>query len=258
MNLFNLIFKMRKDLLFFLSSILLAFFLLFLFLLLINQISKTQDKNNINENKIHLNYLTYKTQRIEENIFKIQKKHKVDRIKENFNIIFFDIQNNFDFSSIDCDHLYFMESQRKYYEIPKYIYYRLIYKESAFLMFKDNGDVTKSNKGAIGYMQLLKETFNDIANNYNLENIDNINDPYHNIIAGTFYLRKRKNDMNRLFPNTTENYKWILALSAYNAGIGNVRKANGVPNFLETINYVDFIMRDYDINNKKLLTNYEN
>lgn len=112
----------------------------------------------------------------------------------------------------------------------------------------------KSNKGAIGLMQLMEETAKEIALKLDLnikqENIkEELKNPDININIGTKYLSI-----------LLEKYKNIeIALTAYNAGIGNVDtwiekgiiKADGsnienIP-YKETNNYVRSILRDYQI-----------
>jgi soluble lytic murein transglycosylase-like protein len=56
-------------------------------------------------------------------------------------------------------------------------------------------------------------------------------DPYQNLDGGARYLKQQF----REFGN------WRLALAAYNAGPGAVKKHGGVPPFRETQNYVKVI-----------------
>jgi soluble lytic murein transglycosylase-like protein len=79
-----------------------------------------------------------------------------------------------------------------------------------------------SNKGARGLMQLLPST----AKQYG---VTNLHDPYQNLKAGAAHLRDLLDEFDG---NVT------LALAAYNAGSGAVRRYGGVPAYAETQNYV--------------------
>lgn len=81
-----------------------------------------------------------------------------------------------------------------------------------------------SPKGARGPMQLIPATAASLG-------VD-IDDPLDNIRGGVRYLAQQMRDFGS--PE--------LALAAYNAGPGNVRKYGGVPPFSETRNYVGKIM----------------
>jgi len=82
----------------------------------------------------------------------------------------------------------------------------------------------RSNKGAMGLMQLMPAT----AREYNVRNPY---DPKANIVAGVKHL---KGLIDRLGEE--------MALAAYNAGEGAVKKFNGVPPYRETRNYVSKIL----------------
>jgi len=79
-----------------------------------------------------------------------------------------------------------------------------------------------SSKGARGLMQLLPST----AKQYG---VSDIHDPYQNLRAGAAHLRGLLDEFDG---NVT------LALAAYNAGSGAVRRYGGVPAYAETRDYV--------------------
>jgi soluble lytic murein transglycosylase-like protein len=63
--------------------------------------------------------------------------------------------------------------------------------------------------------------------------VTDVFDPQQNVAGGTRYLYL----MSREFGGDVR-----LALAAYNAGPGNVKKYGGVPPFPETRNYVDSVL----------------
>lgn len=90
----------------------------------------------------------------------------------------------------------------------------------------------RSKYGAVGVFQLMPSTAKRMGYN-----------PYHvndNIKGGIQYYK----NMYKMFGSPE------LALAAYNAGPGNVKKYNGVPPFTETRKFVASIMNSY--NNFKL------
>jgi soluble lytic murein transglycosylase-like protein len=87
----------------------------------------------------------------------------------------------------------------------------------------------RSNKGAIGLMQLMPDTASELA----------VRDPYdvdQNLRGGTTYLRQ----MIDTFAGRIE-----LALAAYNAGPGAVQKHRGIPPYPDTVDYVQRVMALY-------------
>ena len=82
----------------------------------------------------------------------------------------------------------------------------------------------RSSRGAMGLMQLMPET----ARQYQAKNPY---DPRSNIDAGVKYLR-----------SLLDQFELPLALAAYNAGEGAVRRFGGIPPFPETQDYVRKIL----------------
>jgi soluble lytic murein transglycosylase-like protein len=85
----------------------------------------------------------------------------------------------------------------------------------------------KSNKGALGLMQLMPTT----AQRYGIEDAY---DPVNNIVAGIRHLKY----LLDMF-----NHKHKLALAAYNAGENAVLRHRGIPPYPETQAYVRKVMR---------------
>ncbi len=85
-----------------------------------------------------------------------------------------------------------------------------------------------SHAGAMGLMQLMPDTARW------LQVQDPLN-PQQNLAAGIRYLA----DLRKRFGSNE------LALAAYNAGPGNVRRFNGIPPFAETQTYVKRVMHYY-------------
>jgi soluble lytic murein transglycosylase-like protein len=112
-------------------------------------------------------------------------------------------------------------SAEKYNVDPKLIE-SIIFHESRY-----NPDAV-SKSGAIGLMQLMPSTAKSLG-------IDP-SDPSENIEGGTKYISQLLNQYNGNIE---------LALSAYNAGPGNVRKYNGMPPFAETQKYVASVLETY-------------
>ncbi|MCV3270987.1 lytic transglycosylase domain-containing protein [Roseobacter sp. WL0113] len=101
--------------------------------------------------------------------------------------------------------------------VPEDLFLRLVQQESNW------NPRAKSHKGALGLAQLMPQTARSLR-------VDPL-DPEQNLDGGARYLKEQF----RTFGT------WRLALAAYNAGPGAVKKYGGVPPFRETKNYVKVI-----------------
>jgi hypothetical protein len=102
--------------------------------------------------------------------------------------------------------------------IPVDLFLRMIGVESSW------NQNAVSPKGATGLGQLMPATAAELG-------VDP-NDPFQNIEGSARYLAQQYGTFG----------SWPLALAAYNAGPGNVRKHGGIPPFAETQAYVPKIM----------------
>lgn len=118
---------------------------------------------------------------------------------------------------------YITEAAKKY-DLPADLIAAQIHIESS------GNSKAQSPKGALGLMQLMPETAQELG-------VSDPLDPAQNIEGGAKYMRQMLDKYNG-------DVK--LALAAYNAGPGNVDKYNGVPPFGETQNYVQKILTGLD------------
>ncbi|WP_298969714.1 lytic transglycosylase domain-containing protein [uncultured Roseobacter sp.] len=101
--------------------------------------------------------------------------------------------------------------------VPEDLFLRLVQQESNW------NPKAKSHKGALGLAQLMPATARKLR-------VDPL-DPEQNLEGGARYLMAQYREFGT----------WRLALAAYNAGPGAVKKYGGVPPFKETRNYVKVI-----------------
>ena len=93
----------------------------------------------------------------------------------------------------------------------------------------DFNPAARSNKGAMGLMQLMPDTAR-------LHNVIDAYDPGENVEAGVRHLRML---LDRYQGNVE------LSLAAYNAGSGAVEKHGGIPPYVETREYVRRVLHFY-------------
>lgn len=137
----------------------------------------------------------------------------------------------------------YVEKYAKEYDIDPLLIFSIIKAESNF------NPNAESTSGAKGLMQLMDDTAIELANNINdpIE-AENLFEPEKNIMLGTKYYA----DLLKIYDNNM-----LLALTAYNAGIGNVntwietgiieKDGSDIENipYKETNMYVRKILRNY-------------
>lgn len=104
----------------------------------------------------------------------------------------------------------FVEKYSQKYDVPEHVIWSVMKAESGF-------DYTaKSSAGAIGLMQMMPETFEDLTDNHLKEYFDSgiLFDAETNIRYGTYYLSY----LYDIYGN------WSVVFAAYNAGLGNVNE----------------------------------
>lgn len=89
-----------------------------------------------------------------------------------------------------------------------------------------------SRKGAIGLMQLMPRTAEELA--------ADPHDPAQNADAGARYLR------DLLLKYQNDPHQVSKAVAAYNAGPAAVDKYHGIPPYPETIEYVNRVLKEYE------------
>ncbi|MFV0291704.1 MAG: lytic transglycosylase domain-containing protein [Paracoccus sp. (in: a-proteobacteria)] len=109
------------------------------------------------------------------------------------------------------------QAMARKYGIPEALFLRLVNQESRW------NPNARSHKGAMGLAQLMPGTAAKLG--------VNPRDPIQNLEGGARYLRMMYNQFG----------DWRLALAAYNAGPGAVKKYGGIPPYRETRNYVRII-----------------
>ncbi len=95
------------------------------------------------------------------------------------------------------------------YDVPQTWIRGVMRQESAGLQFQSDGTLTISDKGAMGLMQVMPETYDELRARYGLG--DDPYDPHNNILAGAAYMRE-----------LYDLYGSPAFLAAYNAGPGRL------------------------------------
>jgi len=143
----------------------------------------------------------------------------------------------------------YVEKYSELYSVPQDIIYSVIKAESGF-----RSDALSETAGAIGLMQVMPSTYEDIAERLlgEFASVGLLYDPDTNIKYGTYYLRHLYDRFN----------SWDLAFAAYNAGPSRVTGWLGNPEYIaadgeivfipieETRNYVERVKKNREVYKK--------
>lgn len=150
--------------------------------------------------------------------------HSVTPIQQAFNAYSSNVSSTKDSSNSsnkEINHIVREAAQK--YNVDEKLIHSIIKVESNY------NPHAKSSAGAVGLMQLMPGTARElgVSDRYNMTQ---------NIFGGTKYIGK-------MLAQYKGNIQ--LALAAYNAGPGNVKKHGGIPPFKETQNYIQKVMKQY-------------
>ena len=126
------------------------------------------------------------------------------------------------FPNLDLWDFYILDSATRY-ALPAALVKAIILAESAMI------PTAESNVGAMGLMQLMPATAKALE-------VSDPWDPQQNIDGGCRYIREQIDNLGHI----------RLAIAAYHAGPGNVRKYKGIPPFESTQTYVTRVMEYFE------------
>jgi soluble lytic murein transglycosylase-like protein len=133
----------------------------------------------------------------------------------------------------------------------------MIEAESSQRQYNKDGSIYTSSAGAAGMAQIMPGTAEGIVQNYqkDLQKVLGmrvtkqlvLNDPNANLAAGILHLGVLIQTVKNAYPHIGLEEQYKLALAAYNAGYGAVKKYKGVPPYKQTQDYVAKILKNYRI-----------
>lgn len=195
----------------------------------ISSINSTYNINSIKKThtyEINQKSSTFPNKTFQEVLQEVMLESRTPEEKNNINIISKPEETWKEVLNIDTKENKFdkiIDEASSKFGVPRELIKAVIKAESNF------NPIAISPKNAMGLMQLIPSTAKEMG-------VEDVFDPYQNIIGGTKYLKMLLDRYNgNLF----------LALSAYNAGPDRVDKTGGIPNIEETQNYVDRVLKFY-------------
>lgn len=117
----------------------------------------------------------------------------------------------------------------------------------AIIQSESNGDPNAvSRMGALGLAQIMPATARDVTNNPHF-NSEKLFEPEINLEIAARYIKIIEGWVDNAYPELDQEKRVDLIASAYNAGWSRVKRANGIPNILETRNYVQRVQHYYSL-----------
>lgn len=117
----------------------------------------------------------------------------------------------------------------------------------AVIQSESNGDpAAVSRAGALGLAQIMPATARDVTNDPAFRE-EELFHPDINLDIAAQYIHTIKGWVDKYYPYLDQKTRIDFIASAYNAGWSRVRRANGIPNILETRNYVQRVHHYHDL-----------
>lgn len=139
-------------------------------------------------------------------------------------------------ATVSDEDLDIMLESAEEFEIPYFIFFRMLQKESTFKWVK-NGEILTSRAGAKGYAQVMPDTFSEYCKKLNIKPEINVKNNLRvgaKLLSDLYVMYNPKGDK-------TKYDTWKKPLMAYNAGVRNVSSGRA-EKFIETQNYVASIL----------------
>lgn len=172
--------------------------------------------------------------------FNVNDGEKDERLKEMYrNYIIGNIEADAEIKIpkyVEFKYIEYMYNLAAELQLPRRLVFRLVYRESTFR------DTVMSPEGAYGFMQIMPKTERLYEKKLNTDSLG-LTGNYKNIYIGMHLLKDLYVYWYDKGVNDFASQKLMLA--CYNAGIVAVIEYKGVPPFEETLNYIDFILREH-------------
>ena len=144
------------------------------------------------------------------------------------------------FLQLPLNMLYLMVMECKKYNLPYFIFFNVVDRESGFRNVKNR--VSSAN----GFMQLMTGTYNLLSDSLNLNGGET---PENNISAGAFYLYSIHNFWSGIYSSDSLCWRFTLAEYCFGIKLLQVKNSRGIvvgykiPNYCN--GYINRVMKNY-------------